>query len=144
MPERFDPETRRRTMRSVPSRDTSLEMRVRRAIHAAGFRYRLRRDDLPGKPDLVFPRFRLVVFVHGCFWHGHGCKRSTPPVTNAGYWHAKIERTMQRDQRHLAALHDLGWEPRVIWECRLDAGVAGLLDELQRFRHEHSRATLLQ
>lgn len=132
MPERFDAETRRRTMRSVPSRDTSLELRVRRAVHAAGFRYRLRRDDLPGNPDLAFPRFRIAVFVHGCFWHGHGCKRSTLPVVNAEYWRAKIERNVQRDQRNLAALRERGWTPVVIWECGIDAGIEGLITDLRQ------------
>ncbi|RIK35749.1 MAG: very short patch repair endonuclease [Chloroflexi bacterium] len=136
MPEKFDRETRRRTMRSVPSRDTSLEIHVRRALHAAGFRFRLHRDDLPGKPDLTLPRFRTVVFVHGCFWHGHGCKRSKPPVVNAEYWRTKIDRNVQRDQRNQVALCNLGWTPHVIWECQIDEGIDLLIAAL----HEQSDA----
>lgn len=134
MPEKFDRETRRRTMQSVPSRDTSLELRVRRAVHQAGYRYRLRRDDLPGKPDFVLPRYRIAVFVHGCFWHGHGCKRSKAPVNNADYWQRKIARNVERDQRNQQALRNLGWTPWVIWECGLHEQTEEFITHLEHLR----------
>jgi len=114
----FNPEKRSAVMRAVKSRDTTPELAVRRAAHALGLRFRLRRDDLPGKPDLVFPARRIALFVHGCFWHGHDCPRGARmPQTNRAYWQAKIGRNMARDKTAAAALRKLGWTPRTIWEC---------------------------
>ena len=111
---------RSRIMRSIKSRDTKPEMAVRRTAHAMGFRYRLHRADLPGSPDLVFPSRRAVVFVHGCFWHGHGCKRGRrAPKTNASYWTAKIARNRQRDREAVLSLRRQGWRVLVLWECQL-------------------------
>jgi len=111
---------RSRIMRAIKSRDTKPEMAVRRTAHAMGFRYRLHRADLPGSPDLVFPSRRAVVFVHGCFWHGHGCKRgSRTPKTNKNYWTAKIARNRQRDRDAVANLRSQGWRVLVLWECQL-------------------------
>lgn len=136
MPDNVDPETRRRTMRAVRATDTSPELLVRRRVHAAGHRYRLHDKRLPGKPDLVFRRYKLVVFVHGCFWHWHGCKRSRMPATNRDYWTAKIARNVARDERVQAELAAAGWQVRVIWECSLDEGIATLLAELDERRNE--------
>ncbi len=111
-------------------------MAVRRAVHAAGFRYRLHRADLPGKPDLVFPRYKLVVFVNGCFWHWHGCKRSRMPAANHDYWVRKIGRNVERDQQQRAALSALGWQVVVIWECELAAGIGSLIAELRTRRSQ--------
>jgi DNA mismatch endonuclease (patch repair protein) len=114
------PEQRSRIMRAVKGVDTAPEMTVRRIVHAMGFRFRLHRKDLPGKPDLVFPRLHKVVFVHGCFWHGHDCARGArPPKANAEYWRLKIARNLARDAAHLAALRESGWRTAVIWECEL-------------------------
>jgi DNA mismatch endonuclease (patch repair protein) len=114
----FDAEKRSAVMRAVKSRDTGPELKVRRAAHALGLRFRLKRDDLPGKPDIVFPGRRTAMFVHGCFWHGHACARgSRIPQTNRAYWLAKIDRNMTRDKANLAALRKLGWKPAVVWEC---------------------------
>jgi DNA mismatch endonuclease (patch repair protein) len=111
-------ETRSNTMRAVKSRDTKPEMIVRRMVYAMGKRYRLHRDDLPGKPDLTFPRLRKIIFVHGCFWHGHDCKRGArQPKDNADYWSKKISRNRERDARSLEALKILGWCVLTIWEC---------------------------
>lgn len=121
-------------MARVPSSGSRPELYVRRAVHAAGFRYRLHRADLPGKPDLVFPRFRLAVFVHGCFWHWHGCKRSRMPEANHDYWTRKIARNVQRDERNLQALRELGWDACVIWECALKSATDGLIHDLQQRR----------
>ena len=113
-------EQRRRTMRAVKGKNTGPEMAVRRLVHGMGYRYRLHRKSLPGKPDLVFATRRKVIFVHGCFWHGHACKRGDrSPRTNRGYWTRKIARNRERDQEHLAALHADKWQALVIWECEV-------------------------
>jgi DNA mismatch endonuclease (patch repair protein) len=113
------PETRRR-MLAVKGRDTAPELCVRRVLHAMGYRFRLHRKDLPGTPDIVLPRHRKIILVHGCFWHGHElCKRATLPVNNASTWAAKIEANRQRDQRNLDALSTLGWDVLVVWECEV-------------------------
>lgn len=113
-------EVRSRTMRAIKSKDTSTELAVRRLVHGMGFRFRLHRRDLPGSPDLVFPTRRKIIFVHGCFWHGHDCKRGNRvPSTNTDYWLSKIARNRQRDDSVLAQLRDLGWHSYVVWECQL-------------------------
>ncbi len=107
-------------MRAVRSRDTAPEMQVRRMLHAMGYRYRLHRADLPGKPDIVFAARRRAIFVNGCFWHGHDCRRGARiPATNAAYWRAKIARNVARDRETLARLAALGWAALVVWECDL-------------------------
>lgn len=114
----FTPSERSAVMRAVKSSNTTPEIAVRRAAHGLGLRFRLNRSDLPGKPDLVFPARRIALFVHGCFWHGHGCARGARmPATNRDYWLAKIARNMARDKASLAALKKLGWSAHVIWEC---------------------------
>lgn len=118
------PDQRSRTMRAVKSRDTKPEMFVRRLLHRIGYRYRLHRPDLPGKPDLVFPSRRKVIFVHGCFWHGHDCTRGARvPASNTDYWVAKIGRNVERDRRTLTQLAEAGWAALVLWECELDDGL---------------------
>ena len=111
-------------MRAVRSRDTQPELAVRRIAHGLGFRFRLHRKDLPGSPDLVFPRLRKIILVHGCFWHAHDCKRGQRiPKQNRAYWTAKIERNAQRDRNVLRELNAAGWATLVIWECETrDAG----------------------
>lgn len=107
-------------MRAVKSTDTKPEMIVRRLVHGLGYRYRLHRRDLPGKPDLTFSRRRKVVFVHGCFWHGHGCKRGARmPATNVEYWRQKIDRNRSRDATALVSLAQAGWRVLIIWECEI-------------------------
>jgi DNA mismatch endonuclease (patch repair protein) len=107
-------------MRAVKGRDTKPELHVRRLAHALGFRFRLHREDLPGRPDLAFPRLRKAIFVHGCFWHGHDCARGArTPVNNRAYWVRKIARNQERDARALHDLQALGWTTLVIWECEL-------------------------
>jgi DNA mismatch endonuclease, patch repair protein len=107
-------------MQAVKSVDTAPELAMRRMAHRMGYRFRLHRKDLPGKPDLVFPRLRKVVFVHGCFWHGHDCARGARiPVENRAYWTRKITRNRERDQAAQAALKALGWQAAVFWECEI-------------------------
>ncbi len=117
-------------MRAVKSADTRPEMFVRRMIHALGFRYRLHRRDMPGSPDLAFPARRKAIFVHGCFWHGHDCKRGArQPKANAEYWSAKIARNRARDAAAIEALTALGWSSFVIWECETAKSVSAELRE---------------
>ena len=112
------PEVRRRTMQAVKSKDTAPELLVRSLTHRMGYRFRLHRKDLPGKPDLVFPGKRKAIFVHGCFWHGHDCARGARiPKTNRAYWVKKILRNRERDRMNLAKLLESGWKALVIWEC---------------------------
>jgi DNA mismatch endonuclease (patch repair protein) len=114
------PELRSRIMRAVKGANTAPELAVRSMIHRMGYRFRLHCRDLPGKPDLVFPRLKKVVFVHGCFWHGHDCARGArEPKANAVYWRAKITRNRSRDAIHLKALKTAGWRAAVVWECEL-------------------------
>src|SRR5246500_4076105 len=114
------PEQRSRIMRSVKGGDTAPEMTVRRLAHKMGYRFRLHRKDLPGKPDLVFPRLWKVIFVHGCFWHGHDCARGARmPKTNTEYWDSKIRRNKDRDRSNSARLKKVGWRSVVVWECEL-------------------------
>ena len=109
-------------MAAVKQKDTKPEMRVRSFLHKQGLRYRLHDNKLPGKPDLVFPRFRTVLFVHGCFWHGHPdeqCKLARIPKSNVKFWRDKISGNRERDERNVERLRKLGWNVVVIWECQL-------------------------
>ncbi|MFN3512570.1 MAG: very short patch repair endonuclease [Phenylobacterium sp.] len=120
----FDPEKRSAVMRRVKGRDTTPERKVRRALTALGARCRLNRKDLPGSPDIVMPGRRLAIFVHGCFWHGHDCRRGARvPKANRDYWLAKVARNRARDAAALDALTVAGWRAKTLWECELkDAG----------------------
>lgn len=130
--DKFDTATRSRIMASVRSKNTKPELRVRKTAHRIGYRYRLHRKDLPGKPDMVFSSRRIALFVHGCFWHGHPCKRGDRiPATNIEYWREKIARNQRRDTANRLLLRELGWTSVVVWECQtLDDGLADLLKSL--------------
>ncbi|MCR9221809.1 MAG: very short patch repair endonuclease [Alphaproteobacteria bacterium] len=134
MTDTLTPAQRRRTMQAVKSADTKPELLVRRRLHALGYRYRLHDRRLPGKPDLVFSRRRTVVFVHGCFWHGHACARGARrPAANRDYWAGKIARNRARDAANREALEAMGWRVLTVWECELrdaDAAVARLVAAL--------------
>lgn len=110
--------TRSRMMASVRQANTKPEVAVRKLIHKLGFRFRLHRRDLPGSPDIVLPRHRKVIFVHGCFWHRHGCRRTTTPATNFEFWQAKFEANEKRDRTACRRLKALGWEVLIVWECQ--------------------------
>jgi DNA mismatch endonuclease (patch repair protein) len=105
-------------MRSVRSRDTGPELKVRRLAHRLGYRYRLHVKTLPGKPDIVFPRLNKIILVHGCFWHGHGCKYGKLPKSRQDFWEPKIAANRARDRRTIRALRSLGWDVKVIWQCQ--------------------------
>lgn len=105
-------------MRAVKSKDTGVEMVVRRLVHSLGYRYRLHRKDLPGVPDLVFPSRRSVIFVHGCFWHQHSCSRGARiPKTRRDYWVPKLRTNQKRDLKNQTCLSKAGWRVLVVWEC---------------------------
>jgi DNA mismatch endonuclease (patch repair protein) len=131
------PEQRRLNMSRIRGRDTKPEMLIRRGIHALGMRYRLHNRDLPGSPDLVLRKFNVVIFVHGCFWHGHDCPMFRIPSTRTEFWTSKIEANRARDERTQEALLALGWRILTVWECCL-RGVARreihqVLDECRAF-----------
>ena len=111
-------EKRSKIMARIRTTGTKPELVVRQVTHSLGYRFRLHGKELPGKPDLVFPRYRKVIFVHGCFWHGHGhCPKAKRPATNSTFWEQKLSRNMERDQQNTIALRKAGWEVMVIWEC---------------------------
>jgi len=118
MPDVFQPEERSRIMAKVRGEDTLPEKLVRSLIHRMGYRFRLHLKDLPGKPDIVLPRHKKVIFVHGCFWHQHeGCPHAARPASNIEYWNKKLDRNMIRDRENMQKLEYLGWKVLVIWEC---------------------------
>jgi len=122
-----DSATRSRMMSGIKGKNTQPELQVRRYLHGRGLRFRLHVKDLPGKPDLVFPKFKAVVFVHGCFWHQHaGCKYATTPSSHQHFWTNKLSENVARDSYQIAALKGLGWRVFVVWECVLREGLARL------------------
>jgi DNA mismatch endonuclease (patch repair protein) len=119
-------------MKSVRTRNTQPEVQVRRLLHRLGLRFRLHPRALPGRPDAVLPRHRTAVFVHGCFWHAHGCPKGQPPRSRQDYWEPKLERNQQRDRAAIAALEASGWRTLVVWQCELK-DIAALEERLQGF-----------
>ena len=119
-------------MQAVKSKHTKPEIIVRRCLHAMGYRYRLNRKDLPGRPDIAFVGRRKAIFVHGCFWHLHGCSKGRLPKSRLDYWQPKLEGNAERDRIKIECLESLGWETHVIWQCEL-ADVAALAVRLQSF-----------
>lgn len=120
-------------MRAVKSRNTKPEIKVRRLLHGMGYRYRLHIKNLAGKPDIVFTSRRKIIFVHGCFWHGHNCKRGNRlPVSNAQHWKSKIERNVKRYADQLQKLTEDGWKVLTLWECELKDDTR-LIERLKRF-----------
>lgn len=116
-----DKATRSRMMAGIRGKDTKPELLVRSYLHRNGLRYRLHVKELPGKPDIVLPKYRTVVFVHGCFWHQHlGCKYAVMPGNNRTFWKKKLEGNTERDQKNKKSLKREGWRPLTIWECQLD------------------------
>lgn len=131
--DRLTPERRSWLMSRVVSKNTTAEMRVRSAAHARGLRFRVHRKDLPGTPDLVFSKWGIAIFVHGCFWHRHGdCKKATTPKTRVDFWRVKFDRNLARDQANLVALRAAGWRTEIIWECetKSPSTLNGRLDDI--------------
>jgi DNA mismatch endonuclease (patch repair protein) len=114
----FTPQERSRNMSRVKGRDTKPELLVRSIVHRLGYRFRLHGKSLPGRPDIVLPRHRKIIFVHGCFWHGHaGCRRAARPSTNREFWDRKIDGNVARDVANVKALRHAGWKVLVVWQC---------------------------
>jgi len=131
--DKLSKERRSANMRAVKGRDTKPEMIVRRLAHRLGYRFRLHRRDLPGKPDIAFPSRQKAIFVHGCFWHQHkGCRRATVPASNRAFWHRKLARNVERDAEQLAAIRKRGWRALVIWECEI-RNERRLVAKMERF-----------
>ena len=128
----MDAATRSRLMARVRATDTKPEIALRRALFALGFRYRLYRKDLPGKPDIVFPKYHAVIFIHGCFWHGHDCELFRLPKTRPEFWQAKIDANRARDARNRARLEEAGWRSLEIWECAMRGRGRWEFDQLVR------------
>lgn len=127
-----DKKTRSRMMSGIRSRNTCIEITVRKRLFSLGFRYRINDRRLPGKPDMVFPKYRAVIFTHGCFWHGHGCKYFRLPSSNRDFWQAKIDRNQKRDEEVVALLHENGWRVAIVWECALRQKHLSELDAVTR------------
>ena len=131
---------RRANMRAIRSKDMRPELKVRSLVHKLGYRFRLHRKGLPGKPDLVFGPRRKVIFVNGCFWHSHKCKTAHVPKTNLAYWGPKLDRNKTRDEKNIETLKAEGWQVLVIWECEahhesgLEKRICAFLDDLNRRR----------
>src|SRR5437899_3214327 len=106
-------------MQAVKTKHTGPEMRLRRALHALGFRFRLHRRDLAGSPDIVLPKWRTAIFVHGCFWHGHGCAKGRPPKSRLDYWLPKIQANRERDMKNERRLREQGWRVLTVWQCEI-------------------------
>jgi DNA mismatch endonuclease, patch repair protein len=125
-----DAETRSRMMSGIKNKNTKPEMLIRQALHRRGFRYRLHSPELPGKPDLVFPRHTAVLLIHGCFWHGHDCKYFKLPSTRPQFWKDKIKSNQLRDEKQTGELIEQGWRVLIVWECATRKGSKMALDVL--------------
>ena len=148
MVDQVDCETRHRIMRANRGKDTGPELAVRKAIFARGFRYRIHDRRLPGKPDIVFAGYRAAVFVHGCFWHGHGCRRRPHAKSNSRFWQAKVQANRSRDLKTRRKLLRVGWRVLVIWECAVRRRTppfaeSGDLDRVVLWLRGHSRLAIL-
>ena len=134
MSEKISPETRSRMMAGIRGKDTKPELMIRRHLHAQGLRFRLFARELAGRPDVVLPRWKVVVFAHGCFWHGHqDCSFFRLPKTRPEFWGAKIQRNVERDSVAIAQLREAGWRVAIIWECALRKEPDRTLDRLVSF-----------
>ena len=129
MPDTLTPSQRSLCMSKVKGKNTTPEMALRRWLWSEGYRYRLHSKRLPGKPDIVFPGRKKVIFVHGCFWHKHKCAHFTWPKTNAEFWEKKINGNLQRDRINQKQLRKAGWESLVVWECKLKKGISQQLQK---------------
>ena len=134
------PSKRSTMMSNIRSKDTKPEIFVRQLLHRLGYRFRLHRKDLPGRPDIVLPKYRAVILIHGCFWHGHECKIASKPKSNTGYWLPKIEKNRMRDKLNVAALDELGWRVLILRECEIRKQL-GLNERIENFLDMRSCGT---
>lgn len=142
MADRMSADQRSRAMSRVRGHDTGPELRVRHRVWSDGFRYRLHVRSLPGAPDLVLPKYRMTVFVHGCFWHQHGCPKSKRPSSNREFWDRKLDANLERDARILDELAAMGWTSFIVWECTLERDTEALLGELRGIRAGRNSALI--
>lgn len=134
MTDRIDQKRRSANMAAIKAKHTGPEVSVRKALHAKGFRFRLHRSDLPGRPDVVLPKYRVALFVHGCFWHRHqGCADASIPKSNTEFWLTKLNGNVSRDKRNREELIALGWRVYVVWECELKNKKMKWLSDFQKF-----------
>lgn len=133
MADTLTPEKRSWNMSRIPAKDTSVEVKVRKYLFSQGFRYRKNVNSLPGKPDIVLPKYRTVVFIHGCFWHRHtNCKRAAAPKSRLEYWLPKLERNVENDERHYRELSEMGWHQIIIWECEINKNFDDTMERVVR------------
>lgn len=142
-----DPKVRSRMMSGIKAGNTKPEVLVRKELHARGYRFRLHRKDLPGSPDIVLPKFKAVIFVNGCFWHGHRCRLFKWPRTRPEFWRDKITTNIHRDRRKMAELRSMGWRVCVLWECELRGSkgrqVAETVDRIAEWLKDRERVLYL-
>lgn len=125
------PATRSFNMSRIRGKNTVPELALRSLLHRAGYRFRLHRDNLPGRPDIVLPGSKVAVYVHGCYWHRHmGCRYNTMPSSNVDFWRSKFERTVERDRENIEAITSAGWRPVIVWECELRASPDAALSRI--------------
>lgn len=138
MADMFSEKKRSEIMSKIRSKDTKAEVMVRKWLFAHGFRFRKNDKRYPGKPDIVLPKYKTIIFIHGCFWHSHeGCKRSNMPKSNTEYWSAKLEKNKKRDQEHIQKLKEEGWKVIVLWECELKKDAEKRLQHLiNQIKHD--------
>lgn len=135
-------EKRSWNMSRIRSKDTAAEVKVRKYLFSQGFRYRKNVMQLPGKPDIVLPKYKTVIFVHGCFWHRHeGCKRAAIPKTRQEYWLPKLERNIMNDKKHAGELASAGWKVIVIWECEIAGSFQEIMDKTVATIKEEAQST---
>lgn len=132
MTDTLTPEQRHRNMSSIRGKDTAIEVVLRKKLFAKGFRFRKNVADLPGKPDIVLPKYKTVIFIHGCFWHRHeGCRLCSTPKTRPEFWMLKFDKNIERDKRETDELIKAGWHVLVVWECELKSNLDGVVNELE-------------
>lgn len=132
MADRISKARRSWNMSRIKGRDTTCEIKLRSSLHRAGYRFRVHDTRLPGRPDIVLPKYRTVVFVHGCFWHRHaGCVNAATPKTNQHFWLAKFRATVKRDHRNAVALVELGWQVLTVWECQINHDVGQVTNRVE-------------
>ncbi|WP_307343902.1 very short patch repair endonuclease [Caldalkalibacillus uzonensis] len=127
----FSREKRSEIMSNIKNQNTKPELLIRSLLHKMGYRFRLHRKDLPGRPDLVLPKYKTVIFIHGCFWHQHpNCKKATIPKRNREFWLKKLTRNMERDQQVIEELESMGWNIIIIWECQVKKNIKEVMDKI--------------
>lgn len=131
MADRLSREKRSWNMSHIRNKDTGIEVRVRKYLFSKGFRYRKNDPGLPGKPDIVLPKYKTVIFIHGCYWHRHpGCKNCTTPSTNTAFWLEKFDKNVKNDAKHKAELEEAGWKVIVLWECEIEGNFEPTMDRV--------------